>query len=345
MSFSSPARQYVSLPSSGIIHGTSRSVDLWFRTTSFGPLWVTAQHPFGSVSSYVMSHLWIGNDGYLRGHFSGSASIITKSLSQVNDGNWHHAVLAGTEPTQTLYIDGQKQVTISPPGSTFTTYLYSQLGAGFGNQSWQVDGGGSNNYFYTGSIDEAAVYTRELTPFEVASHYSAGKGYCSTPVVFGAGLWQQVAGVYDGLKNSTLYVNGRPICKIPVDSGFESPSSILVAGAGATGSNGWSGSMAELTVTRPSSDSNSQLSRITSNFFGTADRFRETPVGNIVTDGLAVHLDAANSKEGMRFPQTSPSPASPCSETSWHDLTSNAYDGELINLRVAVALNAIPIPV
>ena len=40
---------------------------------------------------------------------------------------------------------------------------------------------------------------------------------------------------------------------------------------------------------------------VASNFQNQADRFRATPVGDIITDGLVAHMDPANA-DGMKFP-------------------------------------------
>ena len=40
---------------------------------------------------------------------------------------------------------------------------------------------------------------------------------------------------------------------------------------------------------------------VASNFQNQADRFRATPVGDIITNGLIFHMDPANA-DGMKFP-------------------------------------------
>ena len=49
---------------------------------------------------------------------------------------------------------------------------------------------------------------------------------------------------------------------------------------------------------------------VASNFQNQADRFRSTPVGDIVKDGLIFHMDPANA-DGMKFPGVA---ASDCSD-------------------------------
>ena len=51
-------------------------------------------------------------------------------------------------------------------------------------------------------------------------------------------------------------------------------------------------------------------SEVASNFQNQADRFRSTPVGDIIKDGLIFHMDPANA-DGMKFPGVA---ASDCSD-------------------------------
>ncbi|MFK7873629.1 MAG: LamG-like jellyroll fold domain-containing protein [Oligoflexales bacterium] len=61
-------------------------------------------------------------------------------------------------------------------------------------------------------------------------------------------------------------------------------------------------------------------SQIKDNFMAQANRFRKTPVEDIVTEGLYLNLDPANAVDGLRFPGVA---ASDCSDlhTDWYDLS------------------------
>lgn len=95
--------------------------------------------------------------------------------SNLQDGNWHHVVVVrdGSAGQNRIYVDGQLQ------GSVSATYS-----VGFSAEA-DIDLGWLNQdagYFYDGSLDEFAVYSRALSNSEIADHYARGishTGYCA----------------------------------------------------------------------------------------------------------------------------------------------------------------------
>jgi hypothetical protein len=83
-----------------------------------------------------------------------------------NNGNWHHVVFTRTKTTGALqlYVDG------APAGSATGNMvsLLSPTNINFG----RIQTG--NNYF-SGTLDEIAVYTTVLSGTTVTSHYNAGQ--------------------------------------------------------------------------------------------------------------------------------------------------------------------------
>jgi YD repeat-containing protein len=154
----------------------SVSVELWFKTSSGGVLMSYADKPFGQAQTKYVPVLYVGDDGYLRGSFwSPTAEQRQLSSEQpVNDGTWHHAVLAGAINSQKLYVDGVAQPgTISGP---IDHDEMPELVVGVGNTKFWPSGN-DGTYYFTGSIDEVAVYTHTLGETAVAQHYAA-----ATPV-------------------------------------------------------------------------------------------------------------------------------------------------------------------
>ncbi len=64
--------------------------------------------------------------------WNGTTSAIC-SASAVNDGVWHHAVLAAAGTSQTLTLDGQTQ-TLTGTNSINSSYFY--IGAGYLGGGW-----------------------------------------------------------------------------------------------------------------------------------------------------------------------------------------------------------------
>ncbi|WP_157545167.1 LamG-like jellyroll fold domain-containing protein [Hamadaea tsunoensis] len=97
------------------------------------------------------------------------------SPAAVTDGKWHHAVIAASNNTQTLYLDGNA-VGSSTGAVTFApgAQPYAYLGAGFTGTGWSHLAANTTAYF-NGSIAEAAFYGGQLSTADVQAQYAASK--------------------------------------------------------------------------------------------------------------------------------------------------------------------------
>ncbi|MEV7679883.1 LamG-like jellyroll fold domain-containing protein [Streptomyces sp. NPDC088341] len=149
------------------------AVEMWFRTSSAGVLMGAQNSPLGTTATSWRPVLNIDQAGRLRGEFwlSGvsGATPITSSQA-VTDGDWHHVVLSAAGTTQSLYLDGVLIGTLSGTRvDQRTTHAY--IGAGYASQGWM--GVPEGTYYFTGQIDEPAVYQHALTEEQVSNHYEA----------------------------------------------------------------------------------------------------------------------------------------------------------------------------
>ncbi|WP_405811892.1 LamG domain-containing protein [Streptomyces sp. NBC_01520] len=149
------------------------SVETWIKTTTtrggkiigFGNL--TMQN-----STRFDKHVYMANDGRLVfGVYSGGRRTITTS-GAFNDGNWHHVVATQGTGGIALYVDGQLRAS----NSLYTT---NENYPGY----WRVGGDNLNNWanrptsnFFTGQIDETAVYPAALTSSQISAHYALRTG-------------------------------------------------------------------------------------------------------------------------------------------------------------------------
>lgn len=142
------------------------SVETWFNTTTTrgGKLIGFGNAPSGTSSSYDR-HIYMQNDGRLVfGVYSGGTFTITTPTAY-NNGEWHHVVGTLSPAGMTFYVDG---VLVGTNAQTV-----AQDYAGY----WRVGGDttwGSASAYFSGRLDEAAVYDRPLTAAEVWGHYAAG---------------------------------------------------------------------------------------------------------------------------------------------------------------------------
>ncbi|HYN93017.1 MAG TPA: polymorphic toxin-type HINT domain-containing protein [Pilimelia sp.] len=169
----------VGLPNGALKKSRDGAVELWFnvnQTGQAGPLLGYQDKAVGTAATKAVPVLYVGTDGRLRGQFATTgvpAPIIAPQL--VNDGKWHHVVLAAMGDKQILYLDGVKAGELTGT-IDHTTLTFNQVGAASAvpPASWPQWGTAAQRYF-NGGIDEVAVYSSPLGPAAVASHYEYGK--------------------------------------------------------------------------------------------------------------------------------------------------------------------------
>jgi hypothetical protein len=149
------------------------STEAWFRTTTTtGGTIVARGDVAGPATSPNVNYVtFMGNDGKVRFGVAENSKRVITSPKAYNDGKWHHVVATLDWPGgMRLYVDGQ--LVVSNPnvrtGRDFRGY-------------WRVGGDQLSGYtgrpskdFFTGDIDEVAVYDEALSSTRVAAHYAAG---------------------------------------------------------------------------------------------------------------------------------------------------------------------------
>ncbi|WP_432747297.1 DNRLRE domain-containing protein [Streptomyces sp. JH002] len=164
---------YVQLPHDTLRSSTFLTVEMWFRTTESG---VLLGFQNGRLEDGAPDEknpvLTVDSNGRLSGLFTveGSTSISPlKSGQTVTDGSWHHAVLTAAGTTQALYLDGARVGSRNGP-IDHRDLSYTYLGAGYSDSSW--DGAAAGVRYFTGELDDVAVYQRSLDSTTIAEHYA-----------------------------------------------------------------------------------------------------------------------------------------------------------------------------
>ncbi len=156
-----------------VTNPTSFSQEVWVKTstTTGGRILGLGNSGNGSFSDNYDRQIYMLDNGQVRwGVYNGNIVTID-SKNALNDGQWHQIVTTFDSGGMKLYVDGSLDA--SDPNNTAQDYTgYWKLG---GDSTW---GGNSSSYF-SGNVDEAAVYPRALSASEVQSHFAAGTG--STP--------------------------------------------------------------------------------------------------------------------------------------------------------------------
>jgi len=161
---------FVSTPSS-VKNPTTFSEEVWFRTTVAGGLLIGFGSNQVATSGQHDRSVYLNTAGQLVfGAYNGTTQVVT-SPSAYTDGKWHHVVATMSAATgMRLYADGA--LVASNAAYTAPENYTGYWRVGYDTISgWP---GAPANFFFTGSMRFAAVYSTVLTPTQVANHYAAG---------------------------------------------------------------------------------------------------------------------------------------------------------------------------
>ncbi|MDR6971731.1 PKD domain-containing protein [Leifsonia shinshuensis] len=145
---------------------TTYSEEIWFKTstTKGGKLIGFGDQQTGLSGSYDR-HVYMQDDGRIVfGVWTGQTNTIT-SPNPLNNNQWHMAVATQGPDGMSLYVDGQL-VGTNPQTQAQAYNGYWRIG---GDNTW-----GSTGPYFNGTLDEAAVYSSELSAQQVANHYALG---------------------------------------------------------------------------------------------------------------------------------------------------------------------------
>ncbi len=236
-------------------------------------------------------------------------------------GTWQHVAYTRNGAVlgnQRLYINGVSQPLGAEAMVAFSNNLNNQL-IGFDPVA--------ANYF-SGVIAEVAVFNFALGPDRILAQYQAGLGMfggiCYSTSAFTNNQWKLLGGLFDGT-TASFFVNGAQECTVSAPPVLTPPEEDLSAASTVASENPWQGRIADLRVYGTSDGTAvGTASDHFTIFEGTADRFREFPVGGLITSGLVLHADAANADRLAPF-------ANGCAAAtlSWLDLSSALASGTL----------------
>jgi RHS repeat-associated protein len=166
---------YLSLPTSDTDDGGADSVGVWFKTTGTNEVLYSQQDASvkGSPSSKYNPVLYIGEDGKLNAEIWDGNTATAVSNYALNDGNWHYAVLTVGATSQSLYIDGGLQDTISGTVVPNEQWTNPAAGTGFAGGPWpDLSSSTVAARWFTGDLAELAWYPYQLSAAQVAGQYT-----------------------------------------------------------------------------------------------------------------------------------------------------------------------------
>lgn len=135
---------------------------VWFKASTALPVTSAMMVAFQSSSPLIVP-LGVDTTGKLM--FCTALGVCVDGTRSVNDGLWHMAVAVNNGTVFTIYLDGadaaEVAVTYGAPAGASALGTILDVGALSGT-----------SHFYTGSLDELAIWSRALTTTEIATIYS-----------------------------------------------------------------------------------------------------------------------------------------------------------------------------
>lgn len=163
--------QYLSTPNQ-VAGPNTLTLEIWFKSTSTsGGRLIGFGDAATGASSTLDRHVYLTNAGQLVwGARPGGTYKTVTTAASYNDGSWHHVAASLGSGGLLLYVDGVRQGTdlTTTTGQTYNGYWrigYDSL------TGWPS---APTSSYLAGSVDEARVYTRQLSDAEVANDYTAG---------------------------------------------------------------------------------------------------------------------------------------------------------------------------
>ena len=147
------------------VGSAARSVEIWFKTTA-----ATAPALFNYGTAGLRSQFSV----YLAGNQvqvnDGTETLSFTAASSLSDGAWHYLVVTYDGATSiAVYVDGAAVGSAQEISGVLATVLdLTGLEVGRDNAATPA--------FFSGTLDEAAVYGTALSPVKVAAHFAAGHG-------------------------------------------------------------------------------------------------------------------------------------------------------------------------
>jgi PKD repeat protein len=145
------------------------SLETWVNTTtSSGGALIGFGSSRTGLSATTDRQVYLRDDGRLAFRVGGVYPAEVVGAGTVNDGQWHHVVATQGPDGMALYVDGT--LVGSAPNEVAAFYRgYWRIGGDSAPPAASAD-------YFTGRLDEAAVYDTALTPAQVLQHLQLGGG-------------------------------------------------------------------------------------------------------------------------------------------------------------------------
>ncbi len=149
------------------------TVEAWVKTSTTGTDKMVVYNAQGSACS-SSNGVWLridsANKAAFRAEGPGGHAVFSSSAS-VTDGQWHQLVGTRSGDTFTLYVDGAQaaQQTAAGLGSVDVSGQVTNIGSAFPCNTFY------GYQYFSGTVDEVALYKSALTAAQVLDHYNRAR--------------------------------------------------------------------------------------------------------------------------------------------------------------------------
>jgi len=159
---------YVTIANDAALNSANWTIEGWFNTTHTG----TANSDIGRIVSKLTDAGWnvytlVVFDGKVRAGTSNANTdaFDAVSLTDVNDGQWHHAAASYDGTSLKLYVDGVLHATTAVSGSPGTSTQSVSIGR-------SVDPVNGSIQYFDGGLDDIRIWNSVRTADEIADSYN-----------------------------------------------------------------------------------------------------------------------------------------------------------------------------
>ncbi|MGY1779068.1 PKD domain-containing protein [Geodermatophilus sp. SYSU D01036] len=173
------------------------SVEAWFRTTTTrGGKIVGLGNSNTSPSTNFDRHVYMDTAGRVYFGVHNGVNVEVHGQQAYNDGRWHHVVGTMTTGGLELFVDG---TLVASRGDVARPLPYDGFWRIGGDSSWFA-----GQEWFSGQVDEVAVYGRPLSAQQVATHVALGRGANVAPTAAFTPAVSDLTVAVDGSTSSDL---------------------------------------------------------------------------------------------------------------------------------------------
>ncbi len=159
------------------------TISAWFKTSASGSNQAIIRKDTASTATRYIYGMYINTTGTLYAQYYNTTNFYANSVTTVNDGKWHHAVMTISGTTLSLYLDGAFQGAATITGTQAAPIGPINIGA-----FPKCPGNGIRNGYFNGVIDEVQISNTARSASDIAQIFAAGSRTHNITIDFKAKL-------------------------------------------------------------------------------------------------------------------------------------------------------------